>query len=122
MELESSFRQAVPVLCVRDLDQALAFYARLGFRTQARFADYALLSREEVALHLRVPGAEERVTAEANPCGAYFYLAGIDAFALSLDSKGVQLLGRPLDQPYGVREFAISDPDGNLLRFGEVLE
>lgn len=118
---EVAFRQAAPILCVLKLDQAIAFYARLGFALVARFEGYALLGRDDISLHLRVPSPTEKVTAEANPCGAYFYLRGVDGFAIAAEQQGIEILGAPRDQPYGLREFAISDPDGNLLRFGEPL-
>jgi catechol 2,3-dioxygenase-like lactoylglutathione lyase family enzyme len=118
---EVVFHQSVPILCVLQLDEAIAFYARLGFMVFARFEGYALLGRDDVSLHLRVPNPSERITAEANPCGAYFYLRGVDGFRAMVEQQGIRLLGVPEDKPYGVRECAISDPDGNLLRFGEPL-
>jgi catechol 2,3-dioxygenase-like lactoylglutathione lyase family enzyme len=118
---EVLFKQAVPVLCVLDLDRAIAFYGCLGFALQARFpVGYALLDREGVALHLRVPSAGETITPENNPCGAYFYLHGVDGFADGLREQAIPLLEDPSDRPWGVRECSVSDPGGNLLRFGEL--
>ena len=113
------FEQAVPILCVRDLDRALDFYDRLGFALTARFDEYALLANECVQIHLRV---DTSVIPETNPCGAYFYIDGVDPFAAGALAEQIPLLQPPSDRAYWVRECAISDPDGNLLRFGERLE
>jgi catechol 2,3-dioxygenase-like lactoylglutathione lyase family enzyme len=116
------FKQAVPVLCVLDLDRAIAFYRCLGFSLQARFpVGYALLDRDGVVLHLRVSSAGETITPENNPCGAYFHLRGVDGFANGLREQAIRLLEEPSDRPWGMRECSVSDPDGNLLRFGELL-
>jgi catechol 2,3-dioxygenase-like lactoylglutathione lyase family enzyme len=115
------FEQAAPILCVAAIEAAIAFYAGLGFELVARFESYALLRRDAVSLHVRVPSPVEGMGPEANPCGMYVYLHGVDAFAAGLREQGVALLGNPVNQPYGVRKFAVSDPDGNLLRFGELL-
>jgi catechol 2,3-dioxygenase-like lactoylglutathione lyase family enzyme len=115
---EVTFQQAAPILCVRDLDVALDFYGRLGFSLSVRYDGYALLACECVQLHLRVDRA---LRPEENPCGAYFYLEGVDGFAEAVEAEDVQLLEPPSDRSWCMRECSISDPDGNLLRFGEYL-
>jgi hypothetical protein len=35
--------------------------------------------------------------------------------------KGIPRLDALADKPWGMREFAIIDPDGNLLRIGQTL-
>lgn len=98
----------VPVLPSRDLDRSARFYARLGYEVVARYPDYAILSREGAELHLTA----EPVEPGANPAGLYLRVAGVDAWAAALGARAE-------DKPWGQREFAVGDPDGNLLRFGE---
>jgi uncharacterized glyoxalase superfamily protein PhnB len=43
----------------------------------------------------------------------------VDRLYAELDGKGVDVVYAPIDQPYGVREFAIRDPSGYVLGFGE---
>ena len=98
----------VPVLPSRDLDRSATFYRRLGYRAVRQFPDYLILASGSAELHL----ALMRIDAEHNPAGAYLRVNGIEAFAQALGVKAE-------DKPWGQREFAISDPDENLLRIGE---
>jgi catechol 2,3-dioxygenase-like lactoylglutathione lyase family enzyme len=98
----------IPVLPSGDLDRSEAFYARLGFHVASRYPDYLILAREGTELHLSATPA----IPSHNPAGLYIRVMGIDEWA---DSFGQ----RAENKPWGQREFAISDPDENLLRFGE---
>ena len=40
---------------------------------------------------------------------------------LDLPEKGIPRLTPPADQPWGMREFALVDPSGNLVRIGHDL-
>jgi hypothetical protein len=60
--------------------------------------------------------------------GCYLYVDDADALfsewsALGLPSEGIpRLHGRPEDSDYGLREFALVDLDGNLLRVGSFID
>ena len=41
---------------------------------------------------------------------------------LKLPSEGIPRLTAPVDQPWGMREFALVDPSGNLVRIGHDLD
>jgi hypothetical protein len=41
--------------------------------------------------------------------------------AAALPSRGIPRMDAIEDKPWGMKEFAIVDPDGNLLRIGQVL-
>ena len=64
---------------------------------------------------------------DARIAGCYVYVEDADALfaeflAASLPSDGIpRLQGPPNDSDYGLREFALVDPDGNLLRIGSQL-
>ncbi len=98
---EVTFRQAAPILCVRDLDAAIEFYSRLGFSLSIRYDGYALLACECIQIHLRVDQALEPAE---NPCGAYFYLKGVDGFAEAVAAEDVPLLEPPSDRSWYMRE------------------
>ena len=98
----------VPVLPSRDLDRSACFYARLGYEVVRRYPDYVILSSGNSELHLSAMELEPA----ANPAGLYLRVEGIDEWAATFGKKAQ-------DKPWGQREFAISDPDENLLRFGE---
>jgi hypothetical protein len=52
-----------------------------------------------------------------NPFGLYLYLEDVDALAAEFRAE---ILGKtaPEDKPWGMYEFAVSDPDQTLVRVG----
>jgi catechol 2,3-dioxygenase-like lactoylglutathione lyase family enzyme len=114
-----------PILPSRDLEATSAFYAQLGFERKGLWPDeYLIVMRGEVGLHFFFsPGTDPF----ASVAGCYLYVADADAlFAeferLGLPDSGIpRLHGAPEDTDYGLREFALVDNDGNLLRIGSFL-
>lgn len=102
-------------------------YRSLGFEADAydeAGADgapvYGFLRRDDVHIHLaRVDELDPRTSMSA----CYLYVS--DADALFAAWKALAPPGRlsaPQDTPYGLREFAYVDPNGNLMRVGSELE
>lgn len=109
---------AVPVLPVADLVRALAWYERAGFGVLATYDGYALLSLEGTEVHLaEVPELEGQETWT----GAYLRVADVDALHARWSALGLAFLAEPTDRPWGQRELALEDPDGNLWRAGTPL-
>jgi catechol 2,3-dioxygenase-like lactoylglutathione lyase family enzyme len=96
------------------------FYRLLGFSTHAwQDGDgYAFLTRDQLDVHLRT--APDLLEGQ-NPSGVYFYLADNTAAALEAEfcAAGVKILSPLTPREWKMNEFVLSDPDGNLLRFGE---
>ena len=115
---------AIPILPSRSLNDTLAFYRRLGFEGRIHsHGDYAILTRGTVELHFFTHG--ELRPAESS-AGCYIRVSDVEsiyhAFALAeLPRKGIPRQDVREDKPWGMREFAIVDPDGNLLRIGQTL-
>lgn len=114
--------ELVAVLPVADLDRSEAFYGRLGFAVLASRDGYRILHAGDTQLHLvHHPG----VPLGESPSGVYLYLASAllaDQVHAAWAAAGVHVLVEPADQPYGLREFAAQDPDGNLWRVGGLLD
>jgi catechol 2,3-dioxygenase-like lactoylglutathione lyase family enzyme len=108
---------AAPILPARDLDEAVAFYGRLGFRATGRYRDYALLRRDSAELHLWL--CADRHIAENTAC--YLRVDDLAALHRELAAAGLDRVTAPHPKPWGMREFEVWDPSGNLLRFGEGL-
>ena len=51
-----------------------------------------------------------------NPFGLYLYLEDVDALAAEFEDE--ILKSGPEDKPWGMYEFALSDPDETLIRVG----
>ncbi|MDX1964819.1 MAG: VOC family protein [Pirellulales bacterium] len=113
---------AIPTLPCRSLDQTLAFYRRLGFSGDIHpHGDYAILQRGSVELHFFTM---TNLRPEISHAGCYIRVADVDSFFAACQTAKLPLSGIPRqdslnDQPWGMREFAIVDPDGNLLRIGQ---
>ncbi|WP_042430920.1 bleomycin resistance protein [Streptacidiphilus anmyonensis] len=116
---------AVPILPSRDLDETLEFYGRLGFESRGRWDGpdgYLIVVRGTVELHFRHdPGVDPLAT--AGSC----YLQVRDADALHQAWAGIGVPTEPAtgsrlmpvtDTDYRMREFALVDRSGNLLRIG----
>jgi uncharacterized glyoxalase superfamily protein PhnB len=76
---------------------------------------YAGVERDAVIIHLQAASDTERQPGEA---AIYIFVSGVDALYEELRSRGARVLGEPNDYPYGMRDFAIRDLDGNQLVFG----
>ena len=116
---------AIPILPSRAVNATVAFYKRLGFDGGAHEfdADYAILQRGAVELHFFTH--KELVPAESS-AGCYIRVTDVESFYRScsgsqLPGKGIPRMETLEDKPWGLREFAIVDPDGNLLRIGQVI-
>jgi catechol 2,3-dioxygenase-like lactoylglutathione lyase family enzyme len=118
--------RAEPILPSRDLDETRAFYAKLGFTSwwggQARWP-YEIVSRGHLVVHFF---NEPALVPAENETSCYWRVRDADRLyhqfaALDLPSEGIPRLTQPVDQPWGMREFAIVDPSGNLVRIGHDL-
>ncbi|MEA2378728.1 MAG: hypothetical protein QOK00_673 [Thermoleophilaceae bacterium] len=116
---------AAPILPGRDLVATATFYERLGFeRVELWPEEYLIVKRGEVGLHFF---RAHDVDPWSSSAGCYLYTEDADALytefeRLGLPGEGIpRLQGPPVDTEYGLREFAIVDPEGNLLRIGSAL-
>lgn len=112
--------KAVPALPARDMDELLRFYARMGFRLAARYGEYggdfAIVVRGDLELHFF---GHPTVDPKENYAGCYLRVADVDALHRELVRAGVAKADGLADKPWGMRELAIVDPSGNLLRVGQ---
>lgn len=116
---------AIPILPSRSLHATVAFYARLGFEAEL-FGDdahYGILTRGDLELHFFAHPDLDPATSHA---GCYLRVLDVDrlhaAFAkAALPLHGIPRMDALADKPWGMREFAVVDRDGNLLRIGQVL-
>jgi catechol 2,3-dioxygenase-like lactoylglutathione lyase family enzyme len=114
---ESPFERAIPVLPSLDVARTVAFYEGvLGFVRRHLDADYAILVRDAVEIHFW--RCTDPRLAEASGCRI-----GVTAIAPlyeAMRGKGVVHPNAALAvKPWGLREFAIVDGDGNLITFFE---
>ena len=118
-----------PIVPVRDVTASLRFYRNtLGF--ELRHANdegtYALLARGEAGIILVGPADAAALAATANNISAYIWVADVDALWREIQPQLASLpdgrVRAPFEQPYGMREFHVKDPDGFLLFFGKAVQ
>jgi catechol 2,3-dioxygenase-like lactoylglutathione lyase family enzyme len=113
-------KSTIPVLPTLDLDQTIEFYGRLGFQVWSRHeGDYAILARESQELHFFLMGHLEP---GESFFGCYWRVEDADALYADFVALGIPNLHPIEEKPWGMREFALIDPHGNLIRIGQEME
>ena len=114
-----TFLNAVPKLLTRDLARTTDYYSQhLSFEIVNMYGDYVILRRGEVWLHFGLADVDPKT----NMCSTYVYVRGIDTLYEQCQTEGILRQNAWLaDRPYGMRDFSLIDPDGNLLTFGQRL-
>lgn len=124
----------IPIFPSSDFDRTAAFFEILGFTEDARYGSHYLIIGHPLGIELHFFFAG-KVKSKANDHGAYIRFDSVDPidslhteWARAASSSGFAAVagkaGRvlpPVDTDYSLREFALLDPDGNLLRLGGVL-
>jgi catechol 2,3-dioxygenase-like lactoylglutathione lyase family enzyme len=115
---------AVPILPGRNLRETLQFYERLGFENRGAEPeewDYLILGRGGMEIHFTAAPDVDPLSTAAT-CYAYVddAQAVYDEWATIVPedpSTGSRIVA-PMDTDYGMTEFAVVDPSGNLIRVG----
>jgi catechol 2,3-dioxygenase-like lactoylglutathione lyase family enzyme len=126
----TTFTSVTPNLLVRDIARSVAFYRDvLGFTVKQTVPDsapfvFVWMERDGVPVFLNDPKAVEHdfPGAISRPAGGtatlFFAVSGVDDLQEQVARQATILM--PLKtQFYGMREFAIEDPDGHILTFAE---
>jgi len=116
-------QQLVPALLVRDMRETLAFYQKLGFvltgcHPHQSNATWAEVKRDSVVLqfHTEPPHG----TPSEPICSGTFYIYPESVAALADELRGtVEFAWGPEVMDYGMREFAVQDPNGYFIAFTE---
>jgi catechol 2,3-dioxygenase-like lactoylglutathione lyase family enzyme len=116
---------AIPILPSRSVRATAEFYKRLGFEggPHAFDPEYGILRRGSVELHFFTHRALNPADSSA---GCYLRVLDVDSIyrdflSAQLPRAGIPRMDTLEDKPWGLREFAVVDPDGNLLRIGQII-
>lgn len=122
----------IPLLPCRSIDDQIGFYETLGFEVTYRQKApnvYASVQRGGIELHFFVMKGYD-------PAGSYStcYVMVADIDPLYADfrarlkqalgrvpTRGIPRIGALGDMSYGVRQFLMTDPGGNIIRIGQPL-
>ena len=112
-------QQRHPKLPMRDKVLTKDFYLNnLGFMELADFGDYLLIRKDNIEIHFfEFKGLDPK----ENYGQVYIRTDDIDKLYQSLlDNKtSIHPNGHLENKPWGQKEFALLDPDNNLLTFGQ---
>jgi catechol 2,3-dioxygenase-like lactoylglutathione lyase family enzyme len=115
---------AVPILFVRDVRAAAAFYeGKLGFHIDFLHGKppfYASVSRDDVSLHLRFvheTNFTELAAREPALILAAIDVANVKVLFQEYESRQVDFAQRLVRQPWGGLDFHVRDLDGNVISF-----
>jgi catechol 2,3-dioxygenase-like lactoylglutathione lyase family enzyme len=122
-----------------DPDASLAFYRDvLGFEVRndvgyagMRWITVGPADQPDTAIVLHPPAAlpgmtddERRTILELMAKGSYFGVnlatTDLEGTFARLQASGAEIAQEPTDQPYGVRDCAVRDPAGNMIRIQHV--
>lgn len=114
----------VPILFVRDVETAAAFYEeRLGFQIEFLHGNppfYGSVARDVARLHLRFvhqTNFSELAAREGEIVLALIEVGNAKALFHEYASRNVDFAQKLVRQPWGGLEFHVRDPDGNVLSF-----
>jgi uncharacterized glyoxalase superfamily protein PhnB len=122
-----------------DPDAALAFYRdTLGFEVRndvgyegMRWITVGPPNQPETSIVLHPPGADPGITeeelrtiiemmAKGTYAGINLATRDLDGTFDQLQAGEAEIVQEPTDQPYGIRDCAVRDPAGNLLRIQQL--
>lgn len=114
------FTRTIPILPSLNLSSTENFYKeKLGFETVANYGNYLIMQRGDCVLHFW-PCDDENLPKNSS---CYVHLQGVDELYTEYQKAGVIHPNSSLsEQYYGLRDFSILDGDGNLIKFGQLLQ
>ncbi len=122
--------RSIPILPCRSIDDQLAFYEAIGFEVTYRQKApnvFAAVRRGPIELQFfTMKGYEPAnsystcyvLTADADRLHADFR-DGLKRALGRVPSRGIPRIGAVNDMSYGVRQFVMTDPGGNMIRIGQ---
>lgn len=119
--------RSAPYFPVADVAKLAAYYEKvLGFRVDYAAGTppvFAILSRDGFPLMLRLVADPSRLLPNEKQDGtwdAFFWVDDAEALYAELRSRGADVVYGPLIQSeYDMKEFAVRDPEGYVLGFGQ---
>ncbi|MDO9367690.1 MAG: VOC family protein [Sphingopyxis sp.] len=107
------------ILPCSNLDASTAFYEKLGLSVVSDHGSYRLLADGKGwQIHLTNESAPTWPERDQNPFGLYLYIERVDELAERVRDAILGPEKAPTHKPWGMYEFALSDPDETLVRIG----
>lgn len=118
--------RSAPYFPVADVATAGEYYRKvLGFECEYVAGDppvFAVYSRSGPAIMFRRvddPGLICPNERQGGTWDVFFWVSDVESLHAELVGSGAVVVYAPVVQPYGMREFAVRDPNGYVLGFGQ---
>jgi uncharacterized glyoxalase superfamily protein PhnB len=106
-----------PIFKVADVARSVAWFEHAGFEVSFHDDSYAFAHRDrDLTIHLAQVVGDEPPSHGA----LYIHCQEADRVAEDWRQAGIEVDG-PRNEDYGNREGSITDPDGNVIRFGGLI-
>ena len=127
------FASVTPNLLVKDVTRSTAFYRDvLGFKIGEHVPDaepfvFVMLDRDGVPVFLndKTAALQDHPEMASTPFGGtntmFFVITGVDELYAAVAPRAKVVMALK-NQFYGMREFAITDPDGHVITFAERID
>ncbi len=113
----ANLSRIAPELPASNLEESIGYYQKqLGFQLVTQMSDYAIVERDNVAIHLFQDDARKHT-----PVGIHIFTHDLDALREELEARGAHLSQGIQRKPWGNRDFRVKDVFGNELKFTEPL-
>lgn len=128
-KLSNQIRATAPYFIVKDIHASLEYYNKaLGFSCSDIWGDppgFAMPSREGFIFMLNQAQPDMTILPNGSQKGcwdAYVWIHDADALFAEMKANGATIVYEPCIQEYEMKEFAVSDPDGYIVAFGQHYE
>lgn len=111
------FKISTPILASLNESETVAFYTqKLGFTFHSVYQGYLIFTRDGIHIHLFPCNDPEA----ARNMGCYIYVTDIDElYAEYRQQELIHPNGNLKMMPWGLRQFAVVDNNGNIFYFAE---
>lgn len=108
----------MPELPLTDVAAGVVYYRDvLGFSVNYEMDGFAVIDRDRARILLIRKTEQHR-----GIVSCYIYVADADGLHAELTAKGANVEAAPVSRPWGLREFRVFDPEGNILTLGQPFE
>ncbi|WP_114941714.1 bleomycin resistance protein [Mucilaginibacter endophyticus] len=114
------FKRSTPILASLDEAKTIVFYTeKLGFTFSDSHNGYLIFTRDGINVHLFPCDDKEA----CRNMGCYIYVTDIEQLYAEYQQLGLIHLNGPLRMmPWGLRQFAVVDNNGNIFYFADYKE
>ncbi|MFT3788971.1 MAG: VOC family protein [Tepidisphaeraceae bacterium] len=109
------FEKIMPEFPLADVAAGVTHYRDvLGFTINYQMDGFAVMDRDRARILLISKTEQHKGIASC-----YIYVADADTLHAELVAKGANVEAPPVSRPWGLREFRVFDPEGNILTLGQ---